>query len=770
MRKAIFTILAFLTLTLGLAQSVPELRAIADDHYEKEQFRRAIQYYEKVVGLDKKDVDSRFKLAIALFKIFDFERAKEELIKVAEVNDPSKKATALLYLGNILKLNENYKEADSVYTYILKNIETEDFLLAQARKERDGSQLAIAQSKKERGFSIREMGELNSDYHDFGAAVNRKLGTLAYVTARNVGSKQYQGGTFAGLLPDLVHVEPRNNGRWRTITGRDNFKSLNSEWAEGSGSFTKDGMLFYFTSCKNQDGSQCQIMYSKYEDEKWSEPTALNNYINLPGFENKHPFISNTGDTLFFVSNRDGGFGGNDIWMSLRGIDEQSWTPAINLGEVINTRFDEITPYYSSVYNALVFASNGHVGYGGFDLFIAKGESFFEPDIYNAGPPFNSQLDDTYFYIYDSIGYISSNRKDRVNLNLYEFDVNDERLYLSLLVSGESLIDSRVVSKYKQIRSIDLVTFRIEDYQGFELFEPVKRQKPKPDILRDNPFDDKENMIADNQDDPTYYPEVQPEIIRNQNPEKSFQTSRQLVRPGPGGNEYEKVYFGFDQSTLNKDGKIALIKLADQLKALNGAYESVEIRVYADPTGSYDYNMRLSAQRGQQVQAYLVSLGVPKVRLSVLPEGEENLISKGNQWYDYFFNRRAEIVVHGDRPINLQKAYKVVMRTEMKVIDCASSLGVGEEELRRWNNLTAEKLSKGDILRIERQLAVAPDINYFLDEKDIQHNFFQYEVKEGDSLESVARKFNNPEELVRELNKLTSPPAPGDILFLYSSL
>jgi outer membrane protein OmpA-like peptidoglycan-associated protein/LysM repeat protein len=772
-RILLISILLHVTISMAFCQSVPELRNIADDHFEKENYLKAIEFYQKVVGIDKRDIDSRFNLAISYFKTFQFDQAREQLEMLARSDDQNISATSLLYYGNILKLNKDYESADSIYTYILKNLDVDEYLLAQAKKEREGAQLAISQESVERGFSIAEMENLNSEYHDFGASVNRKQQTLAYVTTKNVGNRQLQSTQFEGLLPDLVLLRQRNNGRWQNVTNRNNFDQVKSEWAEGSGCFTADGTAFYFTSCRSNEGADCQIMVTRFVDDNWSEPVALNEYINLPGYENKQPYLSITGDTLFFASNRPGGFGESDIWMSLRGLDEESWTPAINLGEVINTQFNEITPFYSSAYNSLIFASNGHVGYGGYDLFIAKGESFFEPDIYNLGPPFNSQLDDTYFYIYDSAGYISSNRKDRVYLDLYDFEVKDEPLFLSLLISGESMIDSRVVSRYKQIRSIDLTTFRIEDYQGFELFDPVKRKKPKPDILRDNPFNEEES-VAENSDDvkdQTYYPEVLP-AKTSEGPERTYSTSfyQNYADVNTEGRvAYEKVFFGFDKSTLNNDGRLALESLAAQMRDQSDKYEYIEIRVYTDPIGSEAYNQKLSAQRGQQVQAYLASLGLPKVKLSVIPEGEKNLLSKGNQWYDNLFNRRAEIYIKTDQQLKIQKARKLVLRKDMTLQECAQRLGITEKDLLETNTGLKTLLKKGEVLRLPLGSQI-PDIRYFLEEQDINHKFFAYTVKQGDTLYSLSKRFNNPEELIKELNNLDNSLNTGETIYLYKSL
>lgn len=759
MRKLYVYILLISFSYLGFPQAVPQLKEQARENFELERYLDAIEFYEKIVGLDKNDVEARFNLAFCYFKTFQFDKAARQYLDLIQNKDRELSGEALYYYGTILKLNSEYELADSVFSYLIQNFEINEYILEQARKQREGCQIATNISIQNRGFSIEEM-DINSRYHDFGAVINRADNSLTYVTTQNVSSRQYASAQFSGLLPELVRLRRKGN-RWQNATSQDKFDRVNSEWAEGSGSYTADGNYFYFTSCRNNEGADCKIMVSKFEDGQWTEPEALNDYVNADSAENKHPFITQSGDTLFFVSNRKGGQGGSDIWMSIRGLEENSWTPAINMGEVINTPFNEITPYYSSAFQCLLFSSDGQVGYGGYDIFAAKGESFFEPQIYNLGFPFNSPLDDTYFVIQDSVGYLASNRNDRIHLNLYSFDVNNESLYLSLLISGESLIDSRIISRYKQVRSLDLTTFRIEDYQGFELFDPVKRDKPKPGLL-----DNDSEFIADNRSNNNQKLSVS-NLKNSTNPEQNITSVSIKGNNSNFQTSYEKIFFSFGSVRLNNEAKISLKKLADQLIKKEGQYDNVEIHIYSDPVGSRQYNLQLSRQRGKSIINFLTDLGVDPSLLILYPEGEKNLLSQGNNWYDHFFNRRAEILVNSERPVSLSKSYKLVVRQPIPIDEAAKLLGFTSDELTKWNNFNGSLLTRGDLVRIEEPLRVTPNIRYFLDEKDIRNTFFPYIIKEGETLQSIAKKFNTLEELILEINQINTELKPGDELFIY---
>jgi len=760
----------FLVLT-AVGQSVPRLRKIANKEFELAQYNEAIEFYEKIVALDKNDHQSKYNLAICYYRTLQYDEARDTFLDLTEKGSDEYKHLSYYYYGKILKLSSQFALADSIFGHLLTQSGVTDDLLDLTSKQKNGCQLALSHATRERTFEIEEMERLNSKFHDFGAVMNLKENTVTFVTTRDLQAKQYSDIRYDGALPDLVQFSKKNKN-WNNTSSKQQFDNLNSKWSEGSGSFTADGKSFYFTSCQANDGADCKIMVSNLIDEKWSQPRELNAYINEEGFENKHPFISGGEDTLFFSSDREGGLGGSDIWMSLKGIDEDSWTPAINLGEIINTSSNEITPHFSTAYNCLMFASDGHVGYGGFDIFSAKGESFFEPEIYNLGNPFNSPLDDTYFYISDSVGFISSNRKDKTHLNLYSFEVKNERKYLSELISDESLIDHRIIAKYREIRSIDLTSFRVEDYQGFELFSPVKRNKPKPKLLNKGIGElAQEDLVASNQSSNRY----RSADIKEGQEKIMLEPEQLLTTPNHLGNaflnsmfktEFENVYFDFGSTTLNQRGKLSIDNLIKQLQATSDQNLYVEIVSNTDDVGTKEDNLELSVKRGDEIKEYLVSKGFSEDRLVLTALGETNPLTTGKSWYDRLFNRRTTINVYGDYPVPLKSSQLLVLRRDITLNKLSSMLNISKDELMKWNVFTSNALKQGDVIRIEKPIADF-GIQYFLDETDMKYHFRPYVVKENDTIESIARRFKNPEELLIELNQIKGELKVGDEIFLY---
>lgn len=656
---------------------------MADELYDAARYIDAIEFYDKISGIDKTNYQAKFRLGFCYNKTLHYDEAKDVFLALGTTIDTANhfQARALYHYGNLLKLESRFIEADSIYASLIALPSADPDLINSSRKQKEGCLLALRQQQEDKGFSVTLMDEVNSRFHDFGAIVNPSNKELVFASTRNLPGVQYEGSQFDGVLPDLVAYERNRNNRWRISSTDQKFIDLNTQWSEGSGSFTKDGNTFYFSTCRGENGSDCGIMVSYLVDDRWTEPIPLNEYINEPGAENKQPTISFTGDTLFFSSDRPGGIGGSDIWMSLKGLEPESWTPAINLGDVINSSDNDITPYYSSDFRCLLFASNGHVGYGGYDIYAAKGESFFEPEVYNLGPPFNSTLDDTYFNISDTVGFISSNREDHRSLNLYSFSLQNERLFLSLLISGESLIDSRIVSRFRDIRSLDLVTFRVEDYQGYELFDPVKRKKPKPRILLD---DDGEPIVA--ADSITSILAGAAETITLPDGSAGYRMA------------YETEYFGYGHFMLRPEAKASMDDLVKQLDGK--AFEKINVLAYTDQLGTDSFNIDLSKNRGKAIMAYLALRGIPLEKINVVARGELKPDSDQDHLYRRIYRRKVELIVDAPELIELNAARVYIVTKESTIENLAEELGVPADDLIKWNGLKGDTIASGSTIRL----------------------------------------------------------------------
>lgn len=710
------TILLF-TITANLfAQSIPKIQQLGDEQFANNRYLEAIPYYEKVYAISKKNYYAGYQLATCYEQTLQYDKAMKTFKVLSETPGQEYQTKSIYKYATLNKRDSNFDLADSIYQELVQMPDVEPELLDLASRQREGCLLAKREQEQDRHFKVEFIKKLNSKFHDYGATENPSDGHIVFSTSRNLSGEQYQGSQYSGLLPDMMMFELKENGIYHNISGKHRFDKLNTKWSEGSGTFNAAGDKFYYTSCENEKGNAgCQIKFSKLENEKWTDPVILNEFINEKNSENKHPSLSITGDTLFFSSDRPGGQGGSDIWMSLRGDEGESWLPAINMGKVINTGENEITPYYSSAHESLVFSSNGHVGYGGYDIYGAKGHSFFTPDLFNIGFPFNSTWDDTYFNIGDTIGYLSSNRQTKEVLDLYRFSVPDEKLFLSLVFAGELMVDGQIMSKYRDTGSVDLVTFRAEDYEGYALFQPViTKKKDLRKLFNSSAVDG--GTIASN--------------LTSSRPDRSARVQKRsqavakakAVAPEPDksyktiGN-VERLYFDYGDFRLREQSKQALKDFYASLK--DESFARINLLSYADYLGSKKGNVGLCEKRGVAAKNYLVKLGIPEEKIQVLARGELRTEQERDHWFRRVMDRRVELHVESSEPIALASAKSVVLRKPLTLDMVANKLSLDPVDVRQWNGVGDQPINPGYAIRLYLPSDSKLDPRYFITEENI---------------------------------------------------
>ena len=196
---------------------------------------------------------------------------------------------------------------------------------------------------------------------------------------------------------------------------------LNSDENEGAGCISQDGRILYFTACGRKDGAgRCDLYVSYRKAGGWSRPQNLGPAINTSGWESQ-PCLSIDGQTLYFVSDRSGGYGGMDIWRST--LVEGRWSKPVNMGATINTSGDEKSPFVSFDDQRLYFSSNGRVGMGGLDLFVSRrtgDTTWSEPE--NLGYPINTRGDESSLIVSpDGSTAIYASDGGQGGLDLYTF-------------------------------------------------------------------------------------------------------------------------------------------------------------------------------------------------------------------------------------------------------------------------------------------------------------------------------------------------------------
>jgi hypothetical protein len=419
--------LLVLVLTIGIcapisAQTIRNLVNRAKQEYELHAFNQAIETYKQVLERRPNELEALGNIADCYRHINDMmEAAKYYSRYIAEGrNQRNLEARHILNYAHVLKALGQYDRAKEQYLEYAKNDPLVGNHYAQS--------CDFAKSQLSAATNVSVNNErINSASSDFGPAFYR--GQVVFSSFR-VDARR--GATFTGQQQNQLYVaRPGVGGNLENpFLLRGDAPSQGAQQAinDGPVSFTADGRRVAFTRNNFIDGTrhipsggmQLNLFFADItETGAWTNVQPFPHNSN--NFSNGFPYLSPDGNTLYFASDRPEGFGGYDIYVSYR--DGGGWTRPENLGPVINTPGNEITPYLEG--NTLFFASDWHPGFGGYDLFRAEQSANNRwVQIFHLGHPLSSSYDD-YGLIYDNarnIGYFSSNRPGGIGKeDIYSF-------------------------------------------------------------------------------------------------------------------------------------------------------------------------------------------------------------------------------------------------------------------------------------------------------------------------------------------------------------
>lgn len=455
-------ILIFIGLNLQTAQAqkrkdVRDIIMSGNEYYFTEQYSKAIEFYYQALVLDSTNVYANYYLAECHRKIFNFPEA-EYYYGLVATEPKTSFPLSKFYYPLMQKLNGKFHEAldnfDSFIAYARGiSFEEKAIFMEKAKIEKEGCFLAISHLENPFGeYNFENISvPVNSQYNDYAPFILDHDSLIVVTSGRSTAKGKVLNNRYGEYFSDNFRFYSDTAG-WKTLGNDDGFDVNNTELGEGAGSYAPLEEAFYFTGCY-EDDSYCKIYRSAKVDGIWQAPKELPSPINLKGTDNKQPAISPNGDTLFFVSNRPKGFGGNDIWMSIKD-GEGKWTAPVNMGSEVNTPYNEVSPFYYNIDDILFFASDGHEGLGGLDLYMAKGGISKFTHIENLGYPFNSNQDDGYIVLGDKKGFLASNRQGGVgNFDIYRFNIITRQSIIAdidkteELQKEETILQSRVLSR-----------------------------------------------------------------------------------------------------------------------------------------------------------------------------------------------------------------------------------------------------------------------------------------------------------------------------------
>ncbi|GGK66055.1 OmpA family protein [Rufibacter glacialis] len=295
---------------------------------------------------------------------------------------------------------------------------------------------SVSTFKPPRGVYTNMGDAINSKAEDYGPAVHSDEELFIYTSRR-------KGVKATGTDEDL-YFSRNENGFWQE--GQSFDKPINSIYNEGSACLSRDGKTLYFARCESPDGLGNCDLYSatRLADGSWGQIKNLGANVNSRSWDSQ-PTLSPQEDTLYFASDRLGGFGMSDIYFTHKQKNGQ-WAPAQNLGPVINTRESEVSPYFHPLYQVLYFSSRGQLlNFGDFDIYKAYRVNGRWQEPRNIGPLVNGKGSEYYFTINansTNLYYARSEPTDLKNLDLYSFPLPMEAHPLAVTKLTGVLTDS----------------------------------------------------------------------------------------------------------------------------------------------------------------------------------------------------------------------------------------------------------------------------------------------------------------------------------------
>lgn len=577
-----------------------------------------------VEGNDARTVYTVHRIAECYRLLHDYDNA--ELWYAQAVAKPdSRFPDAAYWYGVSLQSNAKYAQAIAQYESYQVGKEPDSPMARRATRNIGGCLNAQDSLRIKKEVIVTKLdSNINAGTATFAAGYYGDPNVLLYSCAKpgNSSTQEKTGQGLEQYSTDLF-VSTKMNGVW--MPGKPLISSvgtLNTVENEGAASVSFGKEHLFFTRW-NEDATESSIYMCRNVGETWLAPQKLNANVNIPGTKSMMPFLSNDGSTLYFVSNREGGQGGLDIWRAP--LDEEGNPGAAeNMGPVVNSSDDEITPYYHFTSSTLFYSSEGFSGYGGYDIvkssYNADDNTWSTPK--NLDAPFNSSRDDAYFTMdrMQQHGFFSSDR-DRCEqcgpgsgycYKAYSFENEPLKFAIKGHVYNVETNEpiSNALLTFKDVRGDMEPFYIITDSVGYYESELSLNQEFYIKAQKNKYFGDATNISTVGlTDDSTFIHDFYLTPI----------PVGDIVIPG--------IEYDFDKATLRPESMKILDDLAAFLELNDNL--SVEISSHTDARGSDKYNQTLSQARAKSCVDYLITKGIAADRLVAQGYGESKpLISE----------------------------------------------------------------------------------------------------------------------------------------------
>ncbi|MFO7863993.1 MAG: OmpA family protein [Salinivirgaceae bacterium] len=573
----------------------------ADNAFNTGRYFEAIDLYKFAYGKvdDKKQENELiFQTALCYRYIDEVRQAKIWFNKAIRrgIENP----LAYLYHADALLASEEYEEAKQNYQEYKKLVPDDN----RATKGIESCDFAIKATEEPTRHKVTPMYFFNTRESDFAPCYGRDDYSVVYFTTATEGTTGNEINPVTGqYYADIYQSRVDRKGEWSDPTPLG--ETINTEFDEGAPCTNEKANTLYFTSIReNKDGDMVtQIYQSKKSGIDWGE-AQLVQVFESDSIMVAHPAISSDELQLFFVSDKSGGQGQKDIWVTKRESPTGSWGAPENLGPQINTKGNDVFPYMHKD-GTLYFASDGHIGMGGLDLFMAR-KVGSQWEVTNMGYPMNSPRDDFGIVFERELerGYMSSNRDASKGMDdVFQFALPPIEFKLLLTVKNEKtaeIIPDASINLIGSDGTNEIKTSEADGTLNFEL-------NPNTDYRI---IGRKGGFLAGK------------EKLSTKGFTESQELELDLFLPPNDEPRLVKVFYDFGKWDLKPESMVALEELVQILRDDNPNI-TIELSSHTDFRGSAEANQELSEKRAKSVVEFLILYGIDAERLTFVGYGEE---------------------------------------------------------------------------------------------------------------------------------------------------
>ena len=593
------------------------IQKAADSHYFNTDMENAYKWYDILYRNygDEMSSDNVFKYANSLKGTGKYARSK----RMMRLYDKTMKKGDIATLDDVLNPTRDEMVLDGILgtknNYELKNLSVNSEYSDFAPMFLDSNQVVFASAKDSSFFTTRRYKWNDQPYLDlYSATIDKEAQDLNGATklTKNINTKYHEAGVAFSPDQSTMYFTRNNYGK---KLKRDQFGVNN-----------------------------LKIYVSKKVDGDWSEAEEVP--FNSDDYSTGHPAMSPDGKQLYFVSDMPGTKGQTDIFV-VDVLEGNTFSEPRNLGPEINTEQREMFPFMTD--KKLYFASDGHTGLGGLDVFeVAYDEEEGFQEVKNVGQPVNSNLDDFSFIINEENqqGYFASNRAEgKGDDDIYSFK--------RLLVEKVPEISNAIAGVVTELVTGELIPealVELLDEDGTKLKEIVSDEEGK--FVLDELEADKKYTVKATTDE---YFENSQEVTTVENDTVSVDLKMKklvdliAVEDGVKKLKTETIFFDFDKSYIRQDASKELNKLVEVMTE----YPKMVIKIesHTDSRGTKAYNKYLSDKRAKSTRDYLTSQGISADRIeSAIGYGEEQLVNGCDGTIkctrdEHFKNRRSEFII-----------------------------------------------------------------------------------------------------------------------------